>query len=286
MKPASVIIFASFSLFPQIAEAQITDCNQLARDLVVRNFQSSWSDYSKLFFLSSLTKMDLQTSKDALEHSGKVSVGPISIGPGTWSKDKQDQLRSDLQKIVNIDQLIQSAASVSVSSGDPQTAKVVTDCFKSGGLFVALKPLGNENAVVELQWTSFPTAKITAVIDNVTVVHGKIIGGSTWAKKGAKLNDRLTQRITIERSDPKRDLSVVINTSNAGSDVGYLPPSVLPPPPPPPVLRVAIDGEQKEAGLGGATMVIEILAVRNIQRGAASGLSTAARFCPAAVDQK
>jgi hypothetical protein len=68
MKNASVLLVVGLSFFPQIAEAQNTDCNALARDLVVKNFQSSWSDYSKLLYLSSLTTMDLKTSSEALGH--------------------------------------------------------------------------------------------------------------------------------------------------------------------------------------------------------------------------
>jgi hypothetical protein len=63
-----------FSLFPGQAQAQ-TDCNQLARDLVTKNFSSASSDYYKLLFLSSLTQMSEESAKEALDHSGKVSVG-------------------------------------------------------------------------------------------------------------------------------------------------------------------------------------------------------------------
>jgi hypothetical protein len=249
MKWASLLFVASFSCLPQIAEAQTTDCNALARDLVVKNFQSSWSDYSKLLFLSSLTTMDIKTSSEALAHSGQVSVGPIAIGPGTWSKEKQDQLRSDLQKIVNVEQLKQSAASVSISSGDPDTAKVVENCFSTnGGLFIGLTDLGKETAVMELRWTSYPGTRISAIIDSVTPIHGRIIGGGSYTRQGAKLGDRLSQRVTIKRDDPKQDLAIVVNTTNAGSGQGYLPPSELPPPQP--VTRVAIDGEPIEVGSG------------------------------------
>jgi hypothetical protein len=249
MKRASIMFAFGLSFLPQIAYAQSTDCNALARDLVVKNFQSSWSDYSKLLFLSSLTTMDLKTSSEALGHSGQVSVGPISIGPGTWNKEKQDQLRSDLQKIVNIEQLRQSAASVSISSGDPDTIKAVQDCLtNNGGLFLALSDLGKDHAVVELRWTSYPGTHISAVVDGATVVHGKIIGGNNYTKPGAKLGDRLSQRVTIKRDDPKEDLAIIVNTTNGGSAQGYLPPSELPPPHP--VIRVAIDGDPIEVGSG------------------------------------
>lgn len=250
MKKAFALIVAILSFLPQIAEAQGTDCNALARDLVTKTFQSNWSDYSKLLFLSSLTQMDLKSSSEALAHSGRVSVGPINIGPGTWNKEKQDQLRSELRKIVNIEQLRQSAASVTISSGDPAAARVVESCTMSGGLFVALNDLGKETAVMELMWTSFPGSRVSATIESVIVVHGKIIGGSAFTKEGAELNDRLKQRVTIERSDPKQDLAVIVNTTNAGSAQGYLPPSELPPPRPPQIVRATIEGEQKLVGSG------------------------------------
>ena len=247
---ALIATLATCCLLPEPAQAQGADCAQIARDLVVKNFQSSFSDYSKLLFLSSLTEMDLKTSGEALAHSGQVKVGPISIGPGTWSKERQDQLRSELQKIVNIEQLKESAASISMSSGDPETANVVKVCLESGGLRVRLDDLGKDNAVLTLTWTTFPGMTTAAKIESVTVVHGKIIGGESFAKAGAQLTDRLPQKITIERSNPKEDLAVIVNTSNAGSAQGYLPPSELPPPPPPKILRMPIEGEQLTVGSG------------------------------------
>ena len=250
MKRIWVFLSAGLFLAPQIAMAQNTDCNQLARDFVVKNYTSSWSDYSKLLFLFSLTQMDLKTSKEALDHSGQVGVGPISIGPGTWNSEKQNQLRSDLQKIVNVEQLRESAASVSLYSGDPGAAQVVQDCLgKTGGLFVGLHDLGPNNAVIEMQWTPFPAAGNSATIDNVTVIHGKIMGGANWAKSGAKLNARLPQRITVKRDDPKLDLAAIVNTANAGSAQAYLPPKELPPPPK--MIRDPIEGTQVEVGSGG-----------------------------------
>lgn len=248
----SALLVVSLSLLPRLAEAQNTDCNALARDLVTRNFQSSWSDYSKLLFLTSLTQMDLNSSTEALQHSGKVRVGPISIGPGTWNRDRQDQLRRELQQFVNIEQLRQSAASVSMTSGDPSMARAVENCLlANGGLYLALNDLGKTIAVAEVMWTSFPGQPTTAVMDSVTVVHGKIIGGESWAERGARLNERLKQRIIIERNDPKQDLAVIVNTANAGSGQGYLPPSELPPPPPPTVLKVPIEGNEVSAFAGG-----------------------------------
>ena len=139
MKRTAALLLVSFSLFPCMAEAQPTDCNALARDLVLKTYQSNWSEYNKLLFLSSLTKTDIKTSKEALDHSGKVGVGPISIGPGTWNKDKQDELRSELQKILSIDQLNQSAASLTISSGDENASKTISDCIHhNGGFYVAL----------------------------------------------------------------------------------------------------------------------------------------------------
>src|SRR5215203_4533346 len=75
------------------ASAQRVDCNAIARESIVKELSWQKTDYAKLIFLSSLTQMDLQKSKEALEHSGKVSFGPISIGPGTWGKEKQEELR-------------------------------------------------------------------------------------------------------------------------------------------------------------------------------------------------
>src|SRR5262245_47693590 len=120
MKTGTHAFVAAGLLFlPPTAWSQGSDCNAPARDLVVNIFRSHWSDNSKLLFLSSLTQMDEKTAKEALDHSGRVSGGPINIGPGTWNKEKQEKLRSELQKIVNIEQLRRSAASISVSSGDP-----------------------------------------------------------------------------------------------------------------------------------------------------------------------
>jgi len=222
-------ILAGSSFLPQIAKAQ-TDCNQLARDLVQRNLQSSWSDYSKLLFLSMLTQMDEQSAKDALGHTGSVSVGPISIGPGTWSKETQNQLRSALQKIVDIEQIQQSAASISVSSGDPNVTSAVNSCILSnGGLYVDLTDLGKGAAVLGLRWTSYPGSRGSkATIETVTVIHGSVIEKS-FIKKGTKLEDGVQHKATIQRNDPKQDLAVIVN-ADTGSGVGYLPPSELPPP--------------------------------------------------------
>jgi hypothetical protein len=251
MKLAYAFAAIGISLMPAVACAQNVNCNVLARDLVVKNFDSSWSDYSKLLFLSSLTQMDVKTSGEALTHSGQVSVGPIKIGPGDWSKQKQDELRTSLQKIVNIEQLRESAASVSIYSGDPNTAKVVSDCLRSGGFYVTLNDLGTDYAVAELMWTNYPGGKIEAVIADVTVVNGKVYGSTKWATEGATLAEKLSQQITIQRDDPKKDVAIIVNTSNAGSSRGYLPPSVLPPPPPPKIVREVIEGTKVTVGTGG-----------------------------------
>jgi hypothetical protein len=246
------LLGAGLSMLSNVASAQNTDCNILARDLVVKNYQSGFSDYAKLVYLYSLTQMDLKTSGEALNHSGKVGVGPISIGPGTWSSEKQDQLRSDLQKYVNIEQIKQSAASLTISSGDAGVSKDVENCMLgNGGLYVSLQDRGKNNAVAELMWTSYPGTKVVPIIESVTVIHGRVVGGQEWAKKGTKLNEKLKQRIAIERSDPKVDVSVIVNTLNAGSGEGYLPPSELPPPPPPQIVRGVIEGNTVFVGSGG-----------------------------------
>ncbi|MFH6785710.1 MULTISPECIES: hypothetical protein [Methylobacterium] len=232
------------------AYAQGADCNALARDLVVKNFNSSSSDYSKLLFLSSLTQMDEKSASEAISRSGKVKVGPISIGPGTWNNDKKEKLRSELEKFINVDQIRQSAASLIVSSGDASSASVVESCLRSGGFFVKLQDFGKNNATAEITWTNYPTSNIAAVISDITVVNGSIVGGASFAKDGAELKDKLTQTITIKRDDPKQDLLVVANTKNAGSSRGYLPPSELPPAPPPKLLRVAVEGDEVHVGSG------------------------------------
>jgi hypothetical protein len=251
---AAAFVIVSSIFHAQGASAQQTDCNVIAKDGIVKNINSSWSDYSKLIYLSSLTTMDLKTSSESLAHSGKVAVGPISIGPGTWNKDKQDQLRSDLTKIVNIDQLRSSAASLTIASGDDVVAKVVSDCMLgNGGIYIALRSIGEENAVLELMWTSFPTAQIDPSIQDITVIHGKVIGGGDYTRKGTKLGERLKHSVTIERADPKIDLAVIVNTENAGSAHAYLPPSVLPPPPPPKKLRVAVEASPVVGIASGGT---------------------------------
>jgi hypothetical protein len=225
----ALVLLLSIICLSRTANAQGTDCNLLASDLVSKNLRATWSDYSKLLFLSNLTQIDLQASKEALDRSGKLSVGLISVSPGSWNKERQDQLRSDLRTIVNIEQLKQSAASVVLSSGDLAAAKAVQDCLASReGLYLSFYDLGKDTAVAELMWTAPPGSKRSATIDGVTVVHGKIVGGATFAKEGAELQDRLKQRITIERSDPKQDVFVILNTKNVGSAQAYLPPSELP----------------------------------------------------------
>ena len=188
----------------------------------------------------------------ALAHSGKVSVGPISIGPGTWNKDTQKELRSKLEKIVNIEQLKQSAASISVSSGDPNAAKAVEACLLSnGGLFLTLNDRGKDTAVLQMMWTQYPNGKVVQPeIEDVTVVHGKIIGGETYTKHGAHLDDRARQRVTVERGDPKKDLTVVVNLVSGGSAEAYLPPSELPAPRPARPVQEIVSGELKDVGSG------------------------------------
>jgi hypothetical protein len=196
--------------------------------------------------------MSEESAKEALDHSGKVSVGPISIGPGTWNKDTQRELRSKLEKIVNIEQIKQSAASISVSSGDPNAAKAVEACILSnGGLFLTLNDRDKDTAVLQMMWTPYINGKVVQPeIEDVTVVHGKIIGGETYTKHGARLDDRARQRVTIERGDPKQGLTVVVNLLSGGSAEAYLPPSELPPPPPPRIVQEIVSGDPKDVGSG------------------------------------
>ena len=223
----------------------LTDCNQLARDLVQRNYASMRSDYSKLLFLSMLTQMSVQQGQETLNHTGNVSVGPIKIGPGTWNDDKKNELRTELTKIVDIASLTQSSASVVSSSGDPNAEQAVEACIRAnavanGGLFATLSDRGTDIAVLEVMWASAPreaTRKVT--ISDVTVdpAHGRTIGGT--AGRGTVLHDRLSQNFQIKR-DPTKDLLVTLNLREGGSVEAYLPPSVLPPPPK--FARVTIQG--------------------------------------------
>jgi hypothetical protein len=246
-----VFVIAGLSFLLGPAEAQNTDCNQLARDLVTKSYSAGSSDYYMLLFLSSLTQMSEESAKDALAHSGQVAVGPIKIGPGTWNKDTQKDLKSKLEKIINIEQIKQSAASISMSSGLPDAAKPIESCIASnGGFYVSLNDRGKETAILEMMWTSYPGTKLKPVIESVTIVHGKVIGGSAYTNRGAQLDERMMQRVTIERTDPKKDITAVVNTLNAGSNEAYLPPSELPPPPPPKVIRELVQGNPMDVGSG------------------------------------
>ena len=219
MKIASALLIAGLSLVPQIVQAQ-TDCNQLARDIVKKDFQSSWSEYSKLLFLSMLSQMSVQEGQEALNHTGEVSVGPIKIGPGSWNDEKKNELRTELQKYVRIETLTESAASVVSSSGDPNAEQAIQACIQAnsvakGGLFATLKDKGTDSAVFEVLWASAPGgAAKTATIGDVTVDpdHGHIAGGS--AKKGAILHDRLSQNVQIKKKSDERPSRY--NESKAG----------------------------------------------------------------------
>ncbi|MCK1463915.1 hypothetical protein IVB34_37595 [Bradyrhizobium sp. 2] len=253
MRKSWILSLLYFLAVPQMAEAQNADCNQLARDLVAKNYSAGSSDYYKLLFLSSLTQMSEESGKEALSHSGKVSVGPISIGPGTWNKDSQKELRNKLEKIVNIEQVRQSAASISMSSGDPRVVDAVRVCLTSaGGLYLLLNDRGKDTAVLQMVWTAYPMNKDAKPpqIEDVTIVHGKIIGGQAFAQRGAELEEKLPQRITIARDDPKQDLTVVVNLQKAGSQEAYVPPSQLPDRPPPRIVQSLVRGKPADVGSG------------------------------------
>ncbi|WLB62589.1 hypothetical protein QIH96_39885 [Bradyrhizobium japonicum] len=235
MKIASALLIAGLALVPQAVQAD-TDCNQLARDIVRKDFRSSWSEYSKLLFLSMLSQMTVQEGQEALNLTGEVSVGPIKIGPGSWNEQKKNELRMELQKYVRIESLTQSAASVVSSSGDSNAEQAIEACIQAnsvakGGLFATLKDKGKDTAVFEVIWASAPGAGTkTATIEDVTIdpEHGRIIGGN--AKKGAVLHDRLGQNVQIKRN-PTKDLLVTLNLKQGGAVDAYVPPAVLPPPP-------------------------------------------------------
>jgi hypothetical protein len=255
MKKTLVWWVAVLSFFPQTSWGQ-ADCNAIARDLVIRNFQSNWSDYSKLLFLSTLTTMDVKSAGERLEHVGNVSVGPIKIGPSSWSKTKQDWLRSELQKIINVEQLNETAASLSASSGDPGVGSVVRDCFRRGGFHITLKDRDKDAAVAELVWQDYPGAgsKKPATILDVTVLRGTVQGGHPFAKQGAELNDRISAMITIKRDDPKQGLSIIVNTDQGAAEA-YLPPSELPPAPPLKIVRKAIEAKEQASAMSGGSHI-------------------------------
>ena len=249
----SVALFAvGFSLLAQGVRAE-TDCNQIARDTVKRDLTSNWSDYSKLLFLSMLSQMSVQQGQDSLNHTGEVGVGPIKIGPGSWDEKKKNDLSNQLQKLMVLDSLNQSAASVVSSSGDSKAEQAIEACIQSnsvekGGLFAKLKDKGTDIAVFEVMWASAPGGAIrTAKIGDITVDpdHGRIIGGG--AKQGATLNDRLSLNAQIKR-EPTKDLLVTLNLVNGGAVDAYLPPSVLPPPPA--TLRLPIQANQQTGIIG------------------------------------
>ncbi|MDF0584956.1 hypothetical protein [Bradyrhizobium yuanmingense] len=246
------IVLAGICLFASPAFAQTTDCNELARDNIVAKTEWQRTDYGKLLFLSRLTQMDVNSGAEALKHSGQVAVGPIKIGPGTWSKERQQTLRSELDKFVSIDQLTNSAASMMVSSGDAVVAKVVSDCIeKAGGLKLTAKAVGTETAIVDMMWIPFPGGGAkAAALEDFTIVGAAVQGGVAYTKKGASLQDRIQRSVTLNRKDPKKDLTVVVNTS-FGSKNAYLPPAILPAPPPKGKLTTTVEDEDTVAITSG-----------------------------------
>lgn len=262
MRIASGLIVIGLSVAPQTVQAQFqTDCNQLAREFVVKRYQAGWSSYSQYLFFSLLTQVDVEKGKEALKHSGEVAFGPLKIGPGTWDRDKQNELRKELTKVVSIENLNQSAAAVTISSGDSEAARSVDACITvngvaHGGLFGTLKDYGKDTAAFDIMWAAPPggVVKQPPTIKSVSIINGRVVGGDD--NKGAPLPDRLMQAIVIERSDPLKDLTVIVNTEGAGRVAGYLPPSALPPTPD--MVRVPIESVSSptapspvEVGSGG-----------------------------------
>ena len=205
MKINCALLIAGLSFVPQIAEAK-TDCNQLARDFVLKNFQSSWSEYSKLLFLPMLTQMTVEEGQKELNHTGEVSVGPLKIGPGSWNEAQKNSLRTELQKYVRIETLTQNAASVTSSSGDPKAVDAVVACIQAnivenGGLSATLKDKGTDTAVFEVIWGSAPREDAkTVTISDVTV------RSRTWTdnRRECEKGSGASRQAKSERSNKKR----------------------------------------------------------------------------------
>ncbi|UPK02835.1 hypothetical protein [Bradyrhizobium sp. 170] len=255
-------------LYPALADAQ-TDCNQLAKDTIRKSFSSQTSDYRKLLFLSTLTQISTKEAGEALAHSGKVKVGPIEIGPGTWNKDKQEKLREELQKYLNVELVLQNAESVEITSGDSNSSKSISDCIASnGGFYVSLNDSGKDTAVAQLVYFSYPGGKKSIEVRDVTVRHGKLVAGFN-PKRRVTLQERVPLQVTIDRPNPKEDITVIVNT-DAGGKSAYLPPAVLPPPLPPKKIRVAIEAADPPAritsGGGGRGPFCQLRAVQSCVR--------------------
>lgn len=229
-------------MHPTLANAA-TDCNQLARDTVIQKFNSQTSDYRKLLFLSTLTQIGTKEAGEALDHSGKVKVGPIEIGPGTWNKNRQEKLRDELQKYVNLELVLQNAASIEITTGNSDSSKSISECIaSSGGFYVSLNDLGKNTAAAQLMYFAFPDGKQTIEVQDI-----KVRGGTQADKfKRLTLKSRIPYQVTIDRPNPKDDISVIVNTA-AGGKTAYLPPAILPPPPPLKKVRIAIEAADPAA---------------------------------------
>jgi hypothetical protein len=225
---------------PAAAQSQ---CDILARDGIMQRKEWHTSNYAKLVLLSRLTQMSDADGTETLSHSGQVGYGPISIGPGTWNKEKRDTLKTQLEKLVNIDEVLASQSSLLLSSGDPIVTKAISDCLRNGGLAVTLLSSGPDLAIMDIEWTPFsgPGSNADAIVDEFKVFNGSIVGGANFTRHNAALGIRNRRSITFSRTLGK-DLTVVVNT-NAGSSHSYLPPvaSGTPQPLPPPVAEVKIN---------------------------------------------
>jgi len=212
-------------------------CDALLRDGIFARREWQTSDNAKLIFYAMLTEKNYSETEDIMGHEGQVSFGPIKIGPGKWSKENQEKLKHELNKLVDIDQVISSASSLAVTSGDPVIAKAYTDCIeRDGGMSGFLEARGPNSAIFTVMWTEYPGMTAVSTVKDFTVRHGLIVGGEL--APGTILKDRAPYVVTLGRSKPDEGLSVVLNTDR-GPVHGYLPPR-LPDVGPPPGLVVRI----------------------------------------------
>ena len=174
--------------------------------------------------------MSVEDGKEKLSHVGDVGWGLIKIH-GTWDLNEQATLKAKLEKLVDINQVLKSETSIILSSGDPEIIKGLTECIHlHGGLAMSLTGRGQDLALLEMEYTPFPGAgheNDATLSGDLTVVNGKIEGGSKYAQDKANLGPRILRDVILKR-DPLKDLLVAVNTVNAGAADAYLPPSKLP----------------------------------------------------------
>lgn len=208
-------------------------CDGVLVNGVMQRAEMQASDSAKLVLAARFSRMTYKEAKEKTAAGLRIQYGTFRLG-GDYSEDEFDRFKEEVRSTIDVDSIIKHESSVLLSSGDPNILKTWSDCIKSGGLTMYIEPRGDDEAVVNILWTPYPTTQpnLNPTVKQFSVSEGTTVkGGETYARPGAKVGIGAQRIISVTRRSGAAVLAVLSTVETGVGDAeAYLPANVKPGP--------------------------------------------------------